>query len=69
MMTLTGHGHGSGQVLSFDDCLEKIENAGNTVRVQGALDLLRELETEKHAPKPTGEEYYELVDEFIQVSR
>ena len=42
------------QIISFDDCLEKIENVGNTVRVQGALDLLRELETEKHMPREEG---------------
>jgi hypothetical protein len=42
------------QIISFDDCVEKIENVGNTVRVQGALDLLRELETEKHMPREEG---------------
>jgi len=39
------------QVLGFDDCLEKIESVGNSVRVQGALEMLRELEAQNHLPK------------------
>ncbi len=31
------------QALSFEDCLDKLESCGNTVRVQAALEEFREL--------------------------
>ena len=34
------------QVLSFDDCIEKVESVGNTLRVQAALEMIREQEQE-----------------------
>ena len=39
------------QVLNFTDCVAKIEAVGNTVRVNGALEMLRDTETLKYLPK------------------
>ena len=38
------------QVLSFDDCVEKIESVGNTTRIQSVLETLRAEESKKYTP-------------------